>query len=72
MKKIYKLVDLDCAECAGKMERKISKISGVKNCSVNFLLQKLTIEADDANFENIMDSVVKECKRIEPDCKIVR
>ena len=72
MKKIYRLKDLDCANCAAKMERNINKIDGVKEASVNFMSQKLTIEADDSRFEAIMDEVVKVCKRIEPDCVILR
>ena len=72
MKKIYRLKDLDCANCAAKMERGIAKIDGVQNVSVSFMSQKLTLEADDSRFEAIVDEVVKVCKRIEPDCVIVR
>ncbi len=72
MKKIFKLEDLDCANCAAKMERNIAKIDGVSQINVNFLTQKMTIEADDARFEEIMDEVVKTCKKVEPDCKIIR
>ena len=72
MKKVYRLKDLDCANCAAKMERGIAKIDGVQNASVSFMSQKLTLEADDSRFESIMDEVVKVCKRIEPDCVIVK
>ncbi len=72
MKKIFKLEDLDCANCAAKMERNIEKIDGVSQINVNFLTQKMTIEADDARFEEIMDEVVKTCKKVEPDCRIIR
>lgn len=72
MKKIFKLEDLDCANCAAKMERNIAKINGVTQINVNFLTQKMTIEADDARFEEIMDEVVKTCKKVEPDCRIIR
>ena len=72
MKKVYRLKDLDCANCAAKMERGIAKIDGVQNVSVSFMSQKLTLEADDSRFESIMDEVVKVCKRIEPDCVIVK
>lgn len=72
MKKVYRLEDLDCANCAAKMERSIAKIDGVKSVSVSFMAQRMSIEADDDNFENIMDEVVKKCKRVEPDCKIIR
>lgn len=72
MKKTYKLEDLDCANCAAKMEENIRKIDGVININVNFILQSLTLEADESNFEEIMNKVVKVCKKIEPDCTILR
>lgn len=72
MKKVYKLEDLDCANCAAKMECAIQKIDGVQNASVSFIAQRMTIEADEDKFEEIMKKVVKTCKKIEPDCVIVR
>ena len=71
MKKTYKLVDLDCANCAAKMERGIKKIAGVNDASVSFIAQKLTIDADDERFDEIMKEVVKLCRKVEPDCTIV-
>lgn len=71
MKKKYKLEDLCCANCAAKMEAGIQKIPGVKEANINFMMQKLTVEAEDDQFEQIMDEVVKVCKKIEPDCRIV-
>lgn len=71
MKKTYKMIDLDCANCAAKMEDGIRKLDGVTNVSVNFLSQKLTIEADDAHFDEIVQKAVKVCAKIEPDCEIV-
>lgn len=70
MKKTYKLTDLDCANCAAKMEAAIQKIDGVTEASVSFLTQKLTVEAEDGRFEEIMKQVVKACKKVEPDCVI--
>lgn len=70
MKKTYKLVDLDCANCARKMEGAIRKINGVQDVSVSFLSQKLTLTADDAQYESVLQETVKACKRVEPDCKI--
>ena len=70
MKKTYKLTDLDCANCAAKMEAAIQKIDGVSEASVSFLTQKLTVEAEDSRFEEIMKQVVKACKKVEPDCVI--
>lgn len=72
MKKVYKLEDLDCANCAAKMERAIAKIDGITSVSVSFMAQRLSIEADDSRFEEIMDKVVKTCKKVEPDCRIIR
>ena len=70
MKKNYKLEDLDCANCAAKMERAVAKIDGVNSVSISFMAQRMAIEADDARFEEIMDQVVKTCKKVEPDCEI--
>ena len=70
MKKVFQLEDLDCANCAAKMQDAILKIDGVTDAEVNFLLQKMTITADDASFNKIMKQVVKTCKRVEPDCEI--
>ena len=70
MRKTYKLIDLDCAHCAAKMEAAIQKIDGVTEASVSFLTQKLTVEAEESRFEEIMKQVVKACKKVEPDCVI--
>ena len=72
MKKNYKLEDLDCANCAAKMERAVAKIDGVNSVSISFMAQRMAIEADDARFEEIMDQVVKTRKKVEPDCRIIR
>lgn len=68
--KQYQLKDLDCANCAAKMEEAIKKIDGVADASVSFMAQKLTVNAEDSRFEEIMKQVVKTCKKVEPDCKI--
>ncbi len=72
MKKVFKLEDLDCANCAAKMERSIAKIEGVDSVSISFLSQRMTLEADESRFEEILDQVVRTCKKVEPDCKILR
>ena len=69
MKKTYKLVDLDCANCAAKMETAIKKLPGVTDATVSFLSQKMTIEADD--LDAVMKDVVKCVKKVEPDCEVV-
>lgn len=71
MEKVFRLKDLDCANCAAKMERSSSKIKGVKNVRFNFLTQKLTIDID-GDVESVMDEVEKVCRKVEPDCKIIR
>ena len=71
MKKKFKLQDLDCANCAAKMEEAIKKIDGVNDASVNFMMQKMTIDADYSKFDDIMKEVVTVCAKVEPDCKIL-
>ena len=68
MKKAFKIEDLCCANCAAKIETAIGKLEGVHKVSLNFLAEKLTIEADDTRFDEIMKECVKIAKRIEPDC----
>ena len=71
MKKKFKLQDLDCANCAAKMEEAIKKIEGVSDATVSFMAQKMTIEADDSRFDEIMKEVVYVCRKVEPDCVIL-
>lgn len=70
MKKKFKLTNLDCANCAAKMENAIKKIDGVRDANVNFMTQKMTIEADDSRFDEIMEEVQSVCRKVEPDCTI--
>ena len=71
MKKKFKLQDLDCANCAAKMEESIKEIDGVNDAVVSFMTQKMTVDADDARFDEIMDEVVRVCAKVEPDCQIL-
>ena len=71
MKKTYMLEDLDCANCAAKIEEAVKKIDGVKFASVNFLAQKMTLEADDEAFDEILKKAIKTIKRVEPDCRVI-
>ena len=71
MKKKFKLQDLDCANCAAKMEEAVKKLDGVNDASVNFMMQKMTIDAEDSRFDEIMKEVVTVCAKVEPDCKIL-
>ncbi len=67
MKKTFKLVDLDCAHCAAKMEKGIKKLPGVINAEVNFLTQKMIIEAEDDKFDVIYEEAVKLIHKLEPE-----
>ncbi len=71
MKFVYRLEDLDCAHCAAKMEKAISKLDGVESVQINFLAQKMIIEAEEAKIDIIMKEAVAICKKIEPDCVII-
>ena len=68
---IIELQDLDCANCAAKMEESIKKIDGVNDAVVSFMTQKMTVDADDERFDEIMDEVVRVCAKVEPDCQIL-
>lgn len=70
MTKRYKLENLDCANCAAKMEAAIKKIDGVNDATVSFMTQRLTLDAPQERLEEIIKEVVKACKRVEPDCRI--
>ena len=70
MKKKFKLQDLDCANCAAKMEEAIKRIEGVADANVSFMTQKMTIEAEESRFDEIMNEVVAVCRKVEPDCII--
>ncbi len=71
MKKSYKLANLDCANCAAKMERAIQKIEGVQGAAVQFLTQRLTLEAEESHMERILAEAEKIVSKIEPACKII-
>ncbi len=70
MKQSYK-IEVDCANCANLIEVEASKIKGVKSVSVNFITQKMEIEfLDDVDSKKVMKEIIKNCKKIEPDCEI--
>ena len=71
MKKTFALEDLDCANCAAKMEAAIKKLDGVNSATVNFIAQKMTIDAADDRFDEIVAAAVREIKKVEPDCEVV-
>lgn len=67
MKKVFN-IEVDCAVCAQKCEDAIKKVLGVSNCQINFMTQKMSLEADDIS--KIMKSVLKAAKKVEPDFEI--
>lgn len=71
MKKSFKLENLECANCARKMEDAIKKLGGVEDVNISFITQKMTLTADDDKFDDVLKSAAKICKKIEPDCKIL-
>lgn len=70
MKKTYK-IEVDCANCANLMEEAAKKTAGVKDCTVNFMALKMIVEFEDgADVADVMEAVVKNCKKVEEDCEI--
>lgn len=71
MKKIYRLKDLDCANCAAKMERAIAKLDGVQSAEVSFMAQRMTLELDESRAAETLEQVKACVARVEPDCQIL-
>ena len=69
MIKRFKFV-VDCANCAAKVEAAVKKIDGVNDATVNFMAQKLVLDADDARFDEILKEVQAVAKKVEPDCEL--
>ena len=70
MKKTYK-IEVDCANCANKMEAAAQKTPGVKNAAVNFMLLKMTVEFEEgADAKAVMPEVLKNCRKVEDECEI--
>lgn len=70
MKKTYK-IDVDCANCANKMEDAAKNTAGVKDAVVNFMTLKMSVEFEDgADYKAVMKDVLKNCKKVESDCEI--
>lgn len=68
MKKVIRLEDLDCANCAAKMENNVKKINGINSASVSFMNQKMILEIDEERADEILKEVKKVCAKVEPDC----
>lgn len=71
MKKKFKMQDVDCANCAAKMEEGIKKLEGVNDASVNFMMQKLTLDAEDDKFDEILEKAQKIVSSVDKEAKIL-
>ena len=71
MKKTYS-IEVDCANCAQKMEDAANKVNGVENATVSFMTQKMKVEfAEGSDPQAVMQDVLKACKKVESDCEII-
>ncbi len=69
MKKKFKC-EIDCANCAAKVEEAVKKLDGVNDAKVNFVMQKFTLDADDERFDDILKLAIETGKKIEPDFSV--
>lgn len=72
MKKVFRLNNLDCANCAAKMEAAIGKLDGVSRATVSFMTQRLTLEVEDGRMDEILEKAEQLIRKVEPDCRLVR
>ena len=72
MKKVFKLEGLDCAQCATKIEEKVSKLEGVKSVVINFMTTKMTLESVDENIADVVEKVKKLINEVEPDVNMIK
>lgn len=68
MKKIIRVTGLDCPNCAAKMQRGIEKLDGVNEVTVDFIGQKIVLDAEEADFADVIDRMVRVCKKVDSDC----
>lgn len=71
MIKVYRFEELDCANCAAKMEDAINKIPEVKHASINFMTQKLTLETEGEITTDLLKKIEKNCRKVERDCRLI-
>ena len=72
MHRSFKIQNLGCANCAAKMENDINKLDGVSKASISFMTQRLTLDADDTRFDDIVNECDHICKKYEPETSITR
>lgn len=71
VKKVFEMEDLDCANCARKMEEAVAKLEGVQSCTITFMTQKMTLEYDEDNEKKIFKEITKTIKKVEPDTSVI-
>ena len=71
MRKTFKIEDLDCPNCAAKLERAICEIDGVTKASVSFIAQKMIVEADENDMEAVIAKIPSAAKKAVPDCTVI-
>lgn len=71
MRKTFKIEDLDCPNCAAKLEKAISEIDGVTKASVSFIAQKMIVEADEKDMEGVISKIPSAAKKSVPDCTVI-
>ena len=71
MKRVLKMQDLDCANCAAKMENAIKKIDGVNSVSISFMSQKMFLDVEDSKYDIVVKEIVKACKKVDSDCEVL-
>lgn len=71
MKKVYRLKNLDCANCAAKMERAIAKLDGIESVTISFMTQRLTVELDESRLPQLVEQMAGCIEKVDPDCKMV-
>lgn len=72
MRASFKLDEIDCANCARELQNKLAALDGVEAASVNFIIQKLTLEAADDAFDEVLERALALIARVEPDCRVIR
>lgn len=71
MKRVLKMQDLDCANCAAKMENAIKKIDGVNSVSISFMSQKMFLDVEDSKYDIVVKEIVQVCKKVDSDCEVL-
>lgn len=71
MKKVFKLKDLDCANCAAKIENNLAKIPGINNVTVNFMTQKIVCDINAEDYNKVVTEMKKVVKKVDSDCELL-